>query len=115
MAGAADRRVPDPEELAEAIGDIRTHLQRIEDRLDQRYVPRELYDAKHTALRSEVAMEVAALKAQQDADRLAAERRSGEVRGVATTARIIAMWALGVVVTLSMSALVGFVATGGGT
>lgn len=62
-------RVPDLQEVAEDLGRIEERLARMEDKLDARYVPRELYEARHTALRSEIALEVASIKARQDTDR----------------------------------------------
>jgi hypothetical protein len=62
-------RVPDLQEIAEDLKRIEERTERMEDKLDARFVPRELYEARHTALRSEVALEMASLKSRQEADR----------------------------------------------
>lgn len=46
-------RVPDLLELAEDVKRIEEIVVRMDDKLDQRFVPRELYEAKHEALRNE--------------------------------------------------------------
>jgi hypothetical protein len=109
------RRVPDPEDLAAAIVEIRTQLQTMNDKLDKRFVPRELFDAHHRSLQDRVALELAGIRAAQEADRLTAERRSTEVKGVAEGARAISMWALGLIASAVVVALVGFLATNGGS
>lgn len=91
------------EELGEDLDEIKAALDAIRDDLKAGYVPRELYEARHTALRSEVALELAAIKAQAEADRKTTEG-----------ARHIAMWALGMVASAVIVALVGFLVAGAG-
>lgn len=97
-------RVRTLEELGEDLDEIKSGVSGLSDKLDQRFVPRELYEANHRALRSEVALELAAIKAQQEADRKASEGT-----------KAIAMWALGLVASAVIVALVGFLVTAGGS
>lgn len=93
-AGEVHRLAADLREIAE-------RLSRMEEKLDQRFVSRELYEARHTSLRSEIALEFAALRQQQNTDRL-----------TATAAKTLSMWAVGLVASSVVVALVGFLAQG---
>lgn len=99
--------------LSASINEIAERLTRMEEKLDQRFVPRELYEARHTALRSEVALELAAIKARQDADRLSLQGELANDRKTAETAKTLAMWAVGLIAAATIVALVGFLQTGG--
>lgn len=121
-----ERRVPEAGELAEDLADIKRQLEGVVKNQDRRfdallqelkagYVPRELYEARHTALRSEVALEMAAIKMQQDADRAAAKAETISARGVADSAKGLSMWALGLICTAVVVALVGFLVNAGGS
>lgn len=107
-------RAPDPAELAEDLDEIKKRLAGIDEKLDARYVPRELYEARHTALRSEIALEMAAIKARQDADRTAAEKADTETRHRAESARGLSMWALGLLCTAVVVAMVGWLVSSAG-
>jgi len=107
-------RVPEAEELAEDLAEIRRQLESVVkdqgrrfdalmQELKSGYVPRELYEARHTALRSEIALEMAAIKSQADAD-----------RNTSASARAISMWALGLICSAVVIALVGFLVNQGG-
>jgi hypothetical protein len=76
------------------------------DKLDQRFVPREVYEAKHEALRHEVAREFASLKTAMIAGDAATDR-------VAMSARTLAQWCFGVLAVAVITALVGFLVAGG--
>ena len=88
--------------LATDLREIAERLSRMEEKLDQRFVPRELYEARHTSLRSEIALELAAMRQQQTTD-----------RAVAAAAKALSMWAVGLIASAVVVALVGFLATGG--
>lgn len=92
-----------PAEMAEDLDEIKERLRSIEDRLDARYVPREVYEARHKSLRDEVALQLANIKNQQEAD-----------RAIAVSARTTAQWAFGVLATAVVVALVGFLLAGAG-
>lgn len=94
-------RVPDAEELADDLSRIEQRLVRMEEKLDQRYVPRELYEARHTALRSEIALELAGMKRDQEASHKVAEG-----------AKALSMWALGLITSAVVVAMVGFLVAG---
>lgn len=103
-----------PEELGEDLDEIKATLADLRSELRQGFVPRELYDARHLGLRSEVALEMAAIKAQQDADRLAAEKANLASQTKAEGARVLSMWALGLICSAVIVALVGFLVAGAG-
>jgi hypothetical protein len=91
-------RIPELAEVAEDIQAIQTSLVSMNsklDLLDIKFLPREVYEERHKALRTEVALEMASLRQHTD------------------SARRLSMWALGVLCTLVMGALVGFLVTGG--
>lgn len=92
-----------PAELGESLDEIKATLAELHTDMRTSYVPRELYDARHHALRSEIALELAAIKAQADADR-------ETTRG----ARALSMWALGLIASAVIVALVGFLVAGAG-
>ena len=60
------QRVPEAAELAEDIAEIKQRLGNIVDRLERGYVPRELYEARHTALRTEISLELARIRNDLD-------------------------------------------------
>lgn len=95
-------RIPEPAELYEDLREISERLARMEEKLDAKYVPREVYEARHTALRSEVALELANIRATQDSDRKTAH-----------SAKQLAQWCMGMIATAVIVAMVGFLVQGG--
>lgn len=91
-----------PDEIAEDLEEIKQALHALRGELSAGYVPRELYEARHLALRKEIALEYAAMTREMES-----------VRMVAGGARALAMWCLGTIAVAVITALVGFVATGG--
>lgn len=89
--------------MAEDIDEIKTLVSDLGTKIDAKYVPRELYDAHRTSLKSEIALELAAIKAQQESD-----------RKVVDSARGLSMWALGLIASAVVVALVGFLLAGAG-
>lgn len=89
--------------MAEDIDEIKTLVSDLGAKIDAKYVPRELYDAHRASLRSEIALELAAIKAQQETDRRTVE-----------SARGLSMWALGLIASAVVVALVGFLLAGAG-
>jgi hypothetical protein len=94
------------EEVGEDLDEIKAALTSLSDKLDQRFVPRELYEAKHESLRHEIAREFASLKA-------AMERGDTHNENVANAARTLAQWCFGTVAVAVITALVGFLVAGG--
>jgi hypothetical protein len=99
-------RVRTLEEVGEDLDEIKNAVNRLSDKLDQRFVPRELYEAKHEALRHEVAREFASLKAH-------VERADASNAVTAESARTIAQWCFAVLAVAVVTALVGFLVAGG--
>lgn len=99
---ASPRRVPEVDELAEDISEIKSAISKIEEKLDARYVPREVYEARHTSLRSEVALELANIMSQMEG-----------IKNTSESARSLAMWAVGLMASLVIASLVTFVTVGG--
>jgi hypothetical protein len=95
------------EEIGEDLDEIKATLALLSDRLDQRFVPRELYEARHQSLRDEVAREIAVVHAKLEAGDAATSK-------VAETARTFAVWALGVLASAVVIGLVGFLINGNG-
>lgn len=107
-----------PVELGEDLDEIKAGVSELRREVKSALadlLPRELYEARHTALRSEIALELAAIKAQQESDRLSAAKATGDVGKTAEGARAIAMWALGILASAVVISLVGWLATGGGS
>lgn len=85
------------DELAEDFAELKSmlvDLGRRLDRLDEKFLSRELYEARHKALRTEVAIEMAAIKT------------------TAESARTLSMWALGVLIIAVVGAIVTFAVSG---
>lgn len=96
-------RQKSPEELAEDIEDLKAGVAQINAKLDGLpYVRFDLYEARHKALRNEIAIELAQLKAS---DQLTAR--------IANEARRLALWSIGLICTGVVAALFAFVARGG--
>lgn len=89
-------------ELGEDLDDIKRALEALMVELKAGYVAREVYEARHTGLRAEIALEMASMRTE-----------TLNVRGVAEGARTLAMWCFGLIATAVVVALVGFLATGG--
>jgi phage baseplate assembly protein W len=90
-------RIRTIEEVGEDLDEIKQSLADLSTKLDQRYVPRELYEAKHEALRQEIAREVASLRIE------------------ASSARALALWCFGLLAGSVVVAVVAWaVASGGG-
>lgn len=106
-------RVPEPAELADDISEIKGQLASLLDKLDKSYVPRELYEARHMALRNEIALEFAGMKAEMDANKASAANDTASTRGIADSARTLSLWCLGIFATAVIGAFVGFIASGG--
>ena len=94
------------EEVGEDLDEIKAAVNNLSDKLDQRFVPREVYEAKHEALRHEVAREFAALKAH-------VERGDTAIETTATAARTLAQWCFATVAVAVITALIGFLVAGG--
>ncbi len=88
--------------LTADVRDILERLAKMEEKLDQRFLPRELYEANHRSLRSEIALELVAIRQTQETD-----------RATAAAAKSLSMWAVGLIATAVVVALIGFLATGG--
>lgn len=82
------------EEVGEDLDEIKGALGTLSEKLDQRFVPRELYEAKHEALRHEVAREFAAIKAET------------------ASAKTLAQWCFAMIAVAIIGAIVTFVAAG---
>jgi hypothetical protein len=95
------------EEIGEDLDEIKAALALLSERLDQRFVPRELYEARHQSLRDEVAREIAVLNAKVEAGDAATGK-------TAESARTLSVWALGVLASAVVIALVGFLLNGAG-
>jgi predicted metal-dependent phosphoesterase TrpH len=106
-------RVRTLEEVGEDVEEIKDSISKLSDKLDQRFVSRELYEAKHEALRHEVAREFAALKAAVERGDAASEGRAKDAYVTASNARTLAMWCLGVLAVAVIGAMVGILSTGG--
>jgi hypothetical protein len=94
------------EEVGEDLDEIKVAVQSLADKLDQRFVPRELYEAKHEALRHEVAREFASLKASM-------ERGDAHIENKASSAHTLAQWCFGTVAVTVIAAMIGFLVSGG--
>ena len=83
-------------ELGEDLDEIKQALAELRGELRDHYVPREVYEFRHEALRSEVTKELARISRD------------------ATQARTVAMWALGLICSAVVVALVGWLVTAAG-
>lgn len=90
-------------ELGEDIDDIKRMIAEMFNELKTGYVPRELYEARHSGLRAEIALEMAVIR-----------NEAAGVKSTAVSARSLAMWCAGMLASAVVVALVGFLATGGG-
>lgn len=95
-------RVPSIEELAEDMRGLLTEVKELRADLHKQFVPRELYEARHSALRSEIALELAGIRAQQDAD-----------RKIGQGAKQLAQWCFGALASAVIVAMVGYLVQGG--
>lgn len=98
-------RIPEPAELAEDIAEIKDRLGNIVDRLEKGYVPRELYEARHTALRTEVSLELARIR--NDLDGKAGADEVITVRNKADSAFRISWGVLAILAATFVTFLVG--------
>ena len=98
-------RVPETAELAEDIAEIKQRLGNIVDRLEKGYVPRELYEARHMALRSEVSAELARLR--NDLDSKASKDEVATVKSKAETSFRISWGVFALVAAGFVTFLVG--------
>ena len=91
------------EEVGEDLDEIKATLADMSKQLEQKFLPRELYEAKHAALRHEVAAELASLRRDQAA-----------TEGVAGSARTLAQWCFGIIGIAVIAAMIGFVVAAAG-
>ena len=92
------------EELAEDFAEIKASLASLNsklDHLDRRFVPRELYEARHAGLRSEINLELTSLRSYTDT-------QVSNASSTAESARALSLWALGILASAVVVALVGF-------
>lgn len=93
-----------PAELGEDLDELKESLASLHRKLDALpFVRKDVYDAQHTALRTEIALEMANLTRGVD-----------HVRGVALSSRQLSMWALGLICTAVVAGIVSFLINAGG-
>lgn len=99
-----------PAELGEDLDEIKAAVRELMAELKAAYVPRDLYEARHTALRSEVATELAHIQADMKTKASSETVRSAVSK--AETAQRIAWGVLILLAGIIVTALVGFLQAG---
>lgn len=109
-------REPTPAELAEDLHELKDMVVALGHKIDELpFVRTDVYQAKHHALRNEVTAEFARLHVDLEKER--ADRRTAilAVEGSASSARALAMWALGLICTAVIGGMVAFLSQVGGS
>lgn len=98
-------REPTPGELAEDLAELKVSMAALHRKIDDLpFVRLDVYEARHAALRTEVALELA--RVTKDIE---------DARGVAASSRAISMWALGLICTAVVAGIVTFLISAGGS
>lgn len=105
-----------PDELAEDLAELKAMVSELGRKIDELpFVRTDVYTAKHHALRNEVTAEIARIHVDLQKERESRDRALAAVEGTASSARALAMWALGLICTAVIGALVAFVSQAGGS